>query len=77
MSAVIWRGRCEIDDKIKEGSEVIVIASVDLYAKQGRIQLIVDKIEPINAIGEMEETLRKLKIKLNKEGVFEIPKKKI
>ena len=75
MSAVIWRGRCEIDAKIKEGSEVIVIASVDLYAKQGRIQLIVDKIEPINAIGEMEETLRKLKIQLNKEGVFEQPKK--
>jgi len=75
MSAVIWRGRCDIDAKIKEGSEVIVIASVDLYAKQGRVQLIVDKIEPINAIGGMEETLRKLKIKLNKEGVFELPKK--
>ena len=75
MSAVIWRGRCNIDATIKEGSEVVVIASVDLYAKQGRIQLIVDKIEPINAIGEMEETLRKLKIKLKSEGIFELAKK--
>mgnify|MGYP001472797318 FL=1 len=75
MSAVIWRGRCNIDATIKEGSEVVVIASVDLYAKQGRIQLIVDKIEPINAIGEMEETLRKLKIKLKNEGIFELAKK--
>ena len=75
MSAVIWRGRCNIDATIKEGSEVVVIASVDLYAKQGRIQLVVDKIEPINAIGEMEETLRKLKIKLKSEGIFELAKK--
>ena len=65
--SVIWRGRCNIDSKIKEGSEVVVIASVDLYAKQGKIQLVVDKIEPINTIGEMEETLRKLKIKLKDE----------
>ncbi len=77
MSAVIWRGRCKIDDSIKEGSEVVVIASLDLYAKQGRVQLIVDKIEPINAIGEMEETLRKLKIKLREEGVFELEKKSL
>ncbi len=68
MSAVIWQGRCLIDPSIKEGSEVVVIASVDLYAKQGRIQLVVDKIEPVNAIGKMEEALRKLKLKLRQES---------
>ena len=77
MSAVIWRGRCSIDSNIKEGSEVVVIASVDLYAKQGKVQLVVDKIEPINTIGEMEETLRKLKIKLKDEGIFDLPKKSL
>lgn len=75
MSAVIWQGRCSIDPSIKEGAEVVVIASVDLYAKQGRIQLVVDKIEPVNAIGKMEEALRKLKLKLRQEGVFDRPRK--
>jgi len=74
MSAVIWQGRCSIDPSIKEGSEVVVIAGVDLYAKQGRIQLVVDKIEPINAIGKLEEALRKLKLKLRQEGVFDRPR---
>lgn len=77
MSAVIWRGRCSIDSTIKEGSEVVVIASVDLYAKQGRIQLVVDKIEPVNTIGKMEEALRKLKLKLRQEGVFDRPRKNL
>ena len=77
MSAVIWQGRCLIDPSIKEGSEVVVIASVDLYAKQGRIQLVVDKIEPVNAIGKMEEALRKLKLKLRQEGVFDRPRKRL
>ena len=77
MSAVIWQGRCLIDQSIKEGSEVVVIASVDLYAKQGRIQLVVDKIEPVNAVGKMEEALRKLKLKLRQEGVFDRPRKRL
>ena len=77
MSAVIWQGRCSIDPSIKEGSEVVVIAGVDLYAKQGRIQLVVDKIEPINAIGKLEEALRKLKLKLRQEGVFYRPRNQL
>jgi len=77
MSAVIWQGRCLIDPSIKEGSEVVVIASIDLYAKQGRIQLVVDKIEPVNAIGKMEEALRKLKLKLRQEGAFDRPRKRL
>lgn len=77
MSAVIWQGRCSIDPSIKEGSEVVVIAGVDLYAKQGRIQLVVDKIEPINAIGKLEEALRKLKLKLRQEGVFDRPRNQL
>ena len=77
MSAVIWQGRCSIDPSIKEGSEVVVIAGVDLYAKQGRIQLVVDKIEPVNAIGKLEEALRKLKLKLRQEGVFDRPRNQL
>lgn len=77
MSAVIWQGRCFIDPSIKEGSEVVVIAGVDLYTKQGRIQLVVNKIEPVNAIGKMEEALRELKLKLRQEGAFDRPRKSL
>ena len=77
MSSVIWRGRCQIDASIKEGSEVVVIASVDLYAKQGKIQLVVDRIEPINTLGKLEQALRKLKITLREEGVLDRPRKKL
>jgi exodeoxyribonuclease VII large subunit len=77
MNAVIWRGKCQIDSNIKEGSEVVVIASIDLYAKQGRIQLIVEKIEPINVLGELEEALRRLKVQLRNEGIFDRPKKQL
>ena len=77
MSAVIWQGRCSVDPTIKEGAEVVVIASVDLYAKQGKIQLVVDKIEPVHSIGKMEEALRKLKLKLRQEGVFDRPRMRL
>ena len=60
MSAVIWKGKCAVDPSIKEGSEVVVLASLDLYAKRGNIQLIVDKIEPISILGELEKKKRQL-----------------
>ena len=48
MKAVIWKGRCAIDSSIKEGSEVVVIASIDLYVRRGDIQLNVERIEPVS-----------------------------
>ena len=55
ISAVIWKGRCHIDPIIEEGSVVVVIANLDLYAKAGKIQLVVNKIEPVNKLGLLEE----------------------
>ena len=68
MSAVIWKGKCAVDPSIKEGSEVVVLASLDLYAKRGNIQLIVDKIEPISILGELEKKKRQLIEQLKREG---------
>jgi len=68
MKAVIWKGRCAIDSSIKEGSEVVVIASIDLYVRRGDIQLNVERIEPVSIMGELEKTKRKLIEQLTKEG---------
>ena len=68
MRAVIWKGRCTIDPSIKEGSEVVVLASVDLFVRRGEIQLNVERIEPVSVLGELEKTKRLLVEQLTKEG---------
>lgn len=68
MSAVIWKGKCPIDASIKEGSEVVVIATLDLYVKRGNIQLVVQRIEPVNVLGELEKAKRLLIESLKQEG---------
>ena len=67
MRAVIWKGRCTIDPSIKEGSEVVVLASIDLYVRRGEIQLNVERIEPVSILGELEKTKRLLIEQLTKE----------
>ncbi len=71
MNAVIWKGKCIVDSSIKEGSEVVVLASLDLYAKRGNIQLVVDKIEPVSVLGELEKKKRELIEQLKREGEFD------
>ena len=68
LSAVIWKGRCTIHPSIKEGTEVVVTASLDVYVKRGNIQLIVERIEPVNTLGAMEEAKRMLIERLRHEG---------
>ena len=68
MRAVIWKGRCAIDPSIKEGSEVVILASIDLYVRRGEIQLNVERIEPVSVLGELEKTKRLLVEQLRNEG---------
>ena len=74
MGAVIWKGRCAIHPSIKEGTEVVVTANVDVYVKRGNIQLIVERIEPVNALGAMEEAKRLLVERLRNEGELDRPR---
>ena len=71
ISAVIWKGRCAIDPQIEEGSVVVVIANLDLYPKAGKIQLIVNRIEPINLLGVLEERRKLLIENLRNEGILD------
>jgi len=71
ISAVIWQGRCTIDSLIEEGSVVVVIANLDLWAKAGKIQLIVNRIELVNKLGILEEQKKQLIASLRREGALD------
>ncbi|DAC25526.1 MAG TPA: exodeoxyribonuclease VII large subunit [Candidatus Thalassarchaeaceae archaeon] len=77
INAVIWKGRCHIDPIIEEGSVVVVIANLDLYTKAGKIQLVVNKIEPVNKLGLLEEQKKLLIETLRKEGLLDRPRMKL
>lgn len=59
----------------KNGDEVIVLASVDVYPARGTYQLIVYKMEQLG-LGDMLVELEKLKRKLAEEGLFDPSKKR-
>ena len=71
ISAVIWQGRCAIDPLIEEGSVVVVIANLDLWAKAGKIQLVVNKIALVNKLGILEERKKQLITDLRNEGLLD------
>ena len=77
ISAVIWQGRCHIDPIIEEGSVVVVIANLDLYAKAGKIQLVVNRIEPVNKLGLLEEQKNLLIESLRNEGLLDRPRQEM
>ena len=77
ISAVIWKGRCRIPDGIKDGQEVLVIGSVDLYPARGQLQIVVERIELIQKIGALEQQKQKLLVQLRQEGVLDRPRKSL
>ncbi|MGA0332037.1 MAG: exodeoxyribonuclease VII large subunit [Candidatus Poseidoniaceae archaeon] len=77
LSAVIWKGRCRIPDGIKDGQEVLVIGSVDLYPARGQLQIVVERIELIQTIGALEQQKQKLLLQLRQEGVLDRSRKSL
>ena len=72
MNCVIWRNaRLTVDSSIKEGSQVIVIASLDLWPKRGNLQLVVVRIQPVKSVGELERIKRELIEALREEGALD------
>ena len=74
MDCVVWRSaRLTVDPSIKVGSEVVIIGSVDVWPKRGRLQIVVARIQPIQTLGAMEEAKRQLVETLRKEGALDLP----
>lgn len=59
----------------KDGDEVVVVASVDVYPTRGSYQLIVYEMNSIGQ-GEMLLKLEMLKKALQKEGLFDVSRKR-
>ncbi|HOO18133.1 MAG TPA: exodeoxyribonuclease VII large subunit, partial [Phycisphaerae bacterium] len=57
------------------GMEVIASGTLDVYMPRGSYQLYVRKLEP-RGVGALELAFRQLKEKLEREGLFDAPRKK-
>jgi len=72
LDCVAWRGKAQyFPSDLEDGMQVVVIASVDLYPPQGRLQLQVEQLKPLSTIGLLEEVKRKLIEKLRQNGDLE------
>ena len=78
MDCVIWRSaRLTVSPSIKVGSEVIIIGSVDVWPKRGKLQVVVARIQPVQSLGAMEEAKRQLIETLRAEGSLDIPSRRL
>lgn len=76
LKAVLFRGQQRsIPFKPQNGQMLIARGSINVYAKKGEYQLIVNCIEPLG-IGALQLAFEQLKEKLAKEGLFDNDKKK-
>jgi exodeoxyribonuclease VII large subunit len=75
IRAVVWRtaaSRLRFD--LHDGLEVICQGDIEVYAPRGTYQLVARRIEP-RGVGALELALRKLKQRLEAEGLFD-PRRK-
>ena len=78
MDCVIWRSaRLTVSPSIRVGSEVIIIGSVDLWPKRGKLQIVVARIQPVQTLGAMEEAKRQLIETLRAEGALDVPSRRL
>ena len=75
LRCVMFRGGGVGADLIEEGSAVIAHGRVALYEPRGDLQLIADVVQP-EGVGELQLKLEELKMRLEKEGLFEESRKR-
>lgn len=76
LRGVLWRGtasRLKFD--VHDGLEVLCRGRLDVYPPRGSYQLVVDDMQP-QGIGALELALRKLREKLEAEGLFDPERKR-
>lgn len=60
----------KIAEDLKEGDQVKIFGDVGFYEVRGDFQILVRYVEKEDKLGEMYANLEKLKVKLEKEGLF-------
>ena len=62
-------------DHLIQGEEVLVFGRVTVYARQGRLQIIANLIQP-SGIGELQVRFEQMKSMLESEGLFDASRKR-
>ena len=75
LRCVMFRGGGVGADLIEEGGAVIAHGRVALYETRGDLQLIADVVQP-EGVGELQLKLEELRMRLEKEGLFEESRKR-
>ncbi|OPX23749.1 MAG: exodeoxyribonuclease VII large subunit, partial [Planctomycetales bacterium 4484_123] len=76
IDAVMFRTAASaVRFELADGLEVVAEGRVDVYEKQGRLQLYVDRLTP-KGTGALELAFRQLKERLEREGLFDPAHKK-
>ncbi|QGJ69092.1 Exodeoxyribonuclease VII large subunit [Planctomycetales bacterium 10988] len=71
LRGVIWRSTASrIPFDIEDGLEIIAKGSLEVYAPRGTYQIVIREVIP-QGVGALERALRKLKEKLDREGLFD------
>ncbi|TWT86913.1 Exodeoxyribonuclease 7 large subunit [Pseudobythopirellula maris] len=76
IRAVVWRGSAQrLKFDLTDGLEIVCRGRLDVYAPRGSYQLVVDSAQP-QGVGALELALRKLRDKLETEGLFDRDRKR-
>lgn len=76
ISCVVWRSdAARIKFEPKDGTEVIASGSVEVFERAGRYQLYVRRLDP-RGVGALELAFRQLREKLEKQGFFDVSRKR-
>lgn len=76
MNAIIWRSTAErLTIQLGDGLEVMIRGKVEVYAQQGKYQLIGNQVKAVGE-GDLQKAFDLLVKKLEKEGLFKAEHKK-
>ncbi|MFQ3599510.1 MAG: exodeoxyribonuclease VII large subunit [Chloroherpetonaceae bacterium] len=76
IPAVIWRSTAErLAFKLSDGLEVLIRGKVEVYAPQGKYQLIGSQVKAVGE-GDLQKAFERLVKKLQEEGLFQQEHKK-
>ncbi|MDH5560865.1 MAG: exodeoxyribonuclease VII large subunit [Deltaproteobacteria bacterium] len=76
IAAVIFRGQAsKIPFDLENGMEVLLLGRVSVYEPRGTYQIIAESAEPLG-VGSLQLAFDQLKVKLEKEGLFDPALKK-
>ncbi len=76
LPCVIWRSTASRTGvELRDGQQVVLGGDIQLYAPHGRYQMIVSLVQQAG-VGKLQQKFEELKLKLEKEGLFDAAFKK-